>query len=440
VIIIGAGTAGCLAATTTAKAGLSTLIVDRKDQPDIGRKVCGDAVGKHHFDHLGLKEPTGNQLERIMEGVRIFSPDMQTIFDVRGEGLNGFLLNRHVFGQRLLENAIETGASLKDSTQALEPILENGYVTGVATKDLKTEIITRLTSKVLIDASGFPAVVRKKLPEEMGIDLEVKNADIEACYREIRELKEPIEDPDLCQIYLTQKLCPGGYYWIFQKSGSNVNVGLGVAMTENFPNPKELLYRHVLTKPIFKDSSLVEGGAWYVPTRRPLDSMVGNGVIIIGDAACQVNPIHGGGIGPSMKGGTIAGKTIIEALEKDDFSRETLWNYNVDYMDTYGLKQAGLDVFRKLLQESDDKELSFGMAYKLITEEDLLQTSLGKEVKLSITDKATRAFRGVRKFSFLQKLRERIKQMNRAREQYKNYPKSPEQFEDWKRKTEKLFN
>ena len=439
VIIIGAGTAGCLAAKTTAKVGLDTLLIDRKTKQGIGRKVCGDAVGKHHFDHLGLKHPSGDELERVMEGVRIFSPDMQTIFDVKGEGLNGFLLNRYVFGQRLLKEAMNAGASLKDSTQALEPIIEKGYVTGIAAKDLKTQTATKLSGKAVVEASGFPAIIRKKIPKEMGIDLEVKNEDVEACYREIRELKEPIENPDLCQIYLTQEICPSGYYWIFPKSDSKVNVGLGVAMTGNFPNPKDALYKHVLTKPIFKDSSIVEGGAWYVPTRRPLDNMVGNGIIIIGDAACQVNPIHGGGIGPSMKGGTIAGKTIIEALEKDDVSRGGLWAYNVNYMETYGLKQAGLDVFRKLLQESEDEELSYGMAYKLITEEDLLQTSLGKEVKLSISEKTTRAFRGMRKFGFLRKLRDRINVMNKTRAWYKRYPVSLEGFEEWKQGVDKLF-
>ncbi len=439
VIIIGAGTAGCLAATTTAKAGLNTLLIDRKTRQDIGRKVCGDAVGKHHFDHLGLKHPSGDELERVMEGVRIFSPDMQTIFDVKGEGLNGFLLNRHAFGQRLLKDAVNAGASFKDATQALEPIIEKGYVAGITAKDLKTQTTTKLSGKAVVEASGFPAIIRKKIPKEMGIDLEVKNEDVEACYREIRELKEPIENPDLCQIYLTQKICPRGYYWIFPKSDSKVNVGLGVAMTKNFPNPKDTLYKHVLTKPIFKNSTVVEGGTWYVPTRRPLDNMVGNGIIIIGDAACQVNPIHGGGIGPSMKGGTIAGKTIIEALEKDDVSRGGLWAYNVNYMETYGLKQAGLDVFRKLLQESDDEELSYGMAYKLITEEDLLQTSLGKEVKLSIGEKTTRAFRGMRKFGFLRKLRDRINVMNKARAWYKRYPVSLEGFEDWKQGVDKLF-
>lgn len=83
VIIIGAGTAGCLTAKTTATAGLRTLLVDRKTRQDIGIKVCGDAIGKHHFDHLNLKYPSGDALERVMEGVRIFSPDMKTVFDVK---------------------------------------------------------------------------------------------------------------------------------------------------------------------------------------------------------------------------------------------------------------------------------------------------------------------------------------------------------------------
>jgi digeranylgeranylglycerophospholipid reductase len=439
VIVVGAGTAGCLTATTIAKAGLETVLIDRKAREEIGRKVCGDAVGKHHFDHLGLEPPKGNQLERVMEGVRIFSPDMETVFDVKGEGLSGFLLNRHMFGQRLLKDAVDTGAELRDSMQAMEPIIENGYVRGVKAKDLKTETEVNLFGKVLVEASGFPAIIRKKLPTEMGIDTEVKNEDVEACYREIRELKKPFEDPELCQIYLTEKICPGGYYWIFPKSGTKVNVGLGVAMTGNFPNPKDTLYKHVLSQPIFKDSTVVEGGAWYVPTRRPLDNMVGNSIVIVGDAACQVNPIHGGGIGPSMKGGSIAGETIIEALEKGDVSRGGLWAYNVRYMESYGLKQAGLDVFRSLLQECDDEELNYGMQYKLITEDDLLQTSLGKQVKLNITEKAVRVSRGIRKVGFLKKLNDAVKRMEKVREWYRDYPLSPEGFEKWKHKTKALF-
>lgn len=438
VIVVGAGTAGCLTAKTTAKAGLNTLLIDLKKKSDIGLKVCGDAVGKHHFDHLGLKHPRGVELERIMEGVRIFSPDNQTVIDVKGEGLSGFLLNRHAFGQRLLDEAVDAGAVLRDSTQALEPIVKNGYVRGIKAKNQKTAN-SELTAKVTVEASGFPAILRKKLPPSLGIDTEVESKDVEACYREIRELKQPLENPELCQIYVTQEITPGGYYWIFPKGDNRVNVGLGIAMTNGFPNPKDTLYKHVLSKPIFKNSRIVQGGAWCVPTRRPLDNMVGNGIVIVGDAACQVNPIHGGGIGPSMKGGTIAGKTIIDAIEKDNVSRIGLWAYNGNYMEVYGLKQAGLDIFRKLLQSSDDEELNYGMACRLITEEDLLQTSLGQEVKLNITEKAVRVFRGMRKIGFLKRLRDMAKAIGVTREWYKNYPESPEGFEEWKRKTKALF-
>ncbi|MEM2352136.1 MAG: FAD-dependent oxidoreductase, partial [Thermoproteota archaeon] len=69
VIVVGAGTAGCMAAWTAAKAGLSVCLIDYKDYDSIGDKVCGDAIGKHHFDNFGLAYPRGDELERTIEEV-----------------------------------------------------------------------------------------------------------------------------------------------------------------------------------------------------------------------------------------------------------------------------------------------------------------------------------------------------------------------------------
>jgi flavin-dependent dehydrogenase len=210
-------------------------------------------------------------------------------------------------------------------------------------------------------------------------------------------------------------------------------------MRDKFPNPKEQFYKYVLTKPIFDGSLLLNGGAWYDPTRRPLDNMVGNGVIITGDAACLVNPIHGGGIGPSMISGYLAGKTIVEALEKGDVSQEALWQYNVKYMENYGTKQASLDVFRFLLLKCSDQDLNYGMKYKLLTEEDVLKAGLGEEFHLNITETAKRVFRGLKRVHFLNKLRVTVNLMNRFKAHYRNYPATPEDFEKWRLKTEALF-
>lgn len=439
VVIVGAGTAGCMAAKTAAEKGLNVCIIERKRLPEIGRKVCGDAIGKHHFDELRLPPPSGNELERKILGVKIYSPDMETSFTVLGEGLHGYMINRHVFGQRLLKMALDAGAMLLDSTLALEPIIEKGAVVGVSAKNLISGEKMEVFGNVTIDASGYNAVLRSRLPSEIGIEGEVDRSEVEACYREIRELKVEMDELDFCQIYLNQAVARGGYVWIFPKRNRHVNVGLGVAMTGAFPNPKQQLYTHVLSQKIFEGSRLVEGGAWFVPTRRPLYSLVGNGVMVAGDAACQVNPIHGGGIGPSMAGGKLAAETAVLAHERGDFSLETLWEYNVQYMRGYGAKQAGLDVFRILLQNCSDEDLNYGMKYKLITEEDLLKASMGGEARFNITDVTMRIFRGLRRLGFLMKLRETSNLIRKARELYRNYPENPEGLEKWKLQVEAVF-
>jgi len=440
VIVVGAGTGGCITAKTVADKGLDVCLIDRKAKADVGEKVCGDAIGKHHFDGLRLECPKGEELKRKIVGIKVFSPNMKTVFRVKAERFHGFIIDRLLFGQRLLNDAIDAGAIFLESTQALEPIMENGYVTGVVAIDQKEGKEFSLYSRVVVDASGYPAALRRSIPPECGIETDVDKGDVVICYREIRELKEQISEPDSCEIYLNQSLFPGGYAWIFPEDGAKVNVGLGVAMASKFPNPKKQLYEKVLSQPLFAKSSVVNGGGGHVPTRRPIDCMTGNGIIIVGDAACQVNPIHGGGMGPSMMGGVLAGETIVEAIEKGDVSREGLWLYNTKYMQSYGAKQAGLDVFRLLLQQLGDDDLNWGMKYELITEEDVFKTSMGEDVRLNITEKTQRIFRGIKKLSLLKKLRDSANLLRNVKAHYRNYPESPKDFDAWKKKAHKLID
>jgi len=439
VIVVGAGTGGCLAAKTVAEAGINVCMIDQKPEQNIGDKVCGDAIGKHHFDNINLVHPSGAELEQKMEGIKVYSPDMETVVTVKGEGIHGYLVNRQLFGQRLVKEAKDAGASLMDSTIVSEPVIKNGIVVGVLAKEPKTGNNLSLSAKVVVDASGHSAVLRKKLPPELGIETEVKDEDVIICYREIREVKETISDPGFCKIYLDLQRFPGGYYWIFPKSSTTVNVGLGVAMTKGFPNPKKLYHEFVLSMPLFKGSRALTGGGGLVPTRRPISSMVGNGVMIVGDAACQVNPIHGGGIGPSMMGGVKAGEVIIKALEKGDVSRRGLWSYTGMFMELYGAKQAGLDVFRMLLQRLTNNEMNYGMLHHLITDEDLLKASMGEDLKLNITEKTSRLFKGLGSLSLLKKLNTTAKLMKEIKALYRNYPSSPEGLREWEEKTNRVI-
>jgi geranylgeranyl reductase family protein len=423
-----------------AESDLEVYLVENKKKEEIGEKICGDAVGEHHLRRLGLENPIGGELEKRIEGIRIYSPDMQTVFKIAHEDFKGFILNRHLFGQWLLKKATDKGATLLDSTKCLEPIIEKGFVTGIIARDLKKNTRIRMKSRAVVDASGFAAVLRRRLPRSMGIETEVANRDVEACYREIRQLKQENEESEYCEIYLNHNIAPGGYAWIFPKTGARVNAGLGICMMGRFPNPRTQFYRHVLSKKLFDGSLLLSSGAWYDPTRRPLDSMVANGVSIVGDAACLVNPVHGGGIGPSMLSGQLAGKTIVKALETGDAGQEALWPQNQAYMSSYGDKQASLDVFRMLLLSSRDEDLNYGMSCRLLTEDDVLKASMGEDFHLKVTQTARRVFRGLKNLRFLGKLRVTVDLMKRVRAHYGNYPENPEGFPGWKTRVEELFN
>ena len=82
VIVIGAGTAGSVAAFTAAKKGLKTIILERKAKEDIGNKVCGDGVGSRHLEYLpsiGIKLDKSKIVHSYPEEAHIISPDKRNV-------------------------------------------------------------------------------------------------------------------------------------------------------------------------------------------------------------------------------------------------------------------------------------------------------------------------------------------------------------------------
>ena len=434
-LVVGAGVAGCMAARVGAERGLSVCIIDVKPRDRIGEKVCADAIGKHHFDRLGLAYPKGVELKARIKGVRVFSPSRRISYFVEGEG---FIVNRKPFGQRLLKEALDAGAELLDKTKALGPIVKDGFVVGVEAKRPQVGKL-EIYAEVTIDASGFLATIRSNMPPEAGFPSWIDRRDYCVGYREVRELKGGLEEPDVCHIYLSSILAPGGYAWVFPAGEGRANVGLGVQAVEGHPNPRALLYEHLLSWPMFKGSRVLEAGGWFIPTRRPLENMAWNGLLLAGDAACQANPLHGGGIGQSLLGGSLAAEVASDAIEAGDVSLKALWAYNVQFMRLMGARNAELDVFRIFLQKLTDDEIEYGMSKKLIGEEDLARVSEGESISLSALDKLSRALRALGRPGFLRRLSRTLKLMKEVRQHYEAYPASPDRFKSWEEKARALF-
>jgi len=437
-LIVGAGTGGCLASRTAGKLGLRTCVIDAKSQESIGDKACGDAVGKHHFDNLSLAYPRGDELEGELSGCRLWSPNRKASLLIAGLGAKAFMVNRRAFGQRLLKEAQDAGALFLERTQASAPVIRDGCVIGVSAVNTATGEKKELLGRVVVDASGVQAVLRSKLPDEFGVERHVRPEDIEVAYRELLQPRLTGDPMEYGEIYLTNKLAPGGYAWLFPKGEKLVNVGLGVQMRAGYPHPRERFSEFLKAEARLQGARVLDGRGAQVPTRRPLDSLVANGFMVVGDAACQVNPIHGGGIGPSMMGGRMAAEAAAQAIENSDVTRRGLWGYNIAYMRGYGAKQATLDVFRRFLQTTDDDDLDHGMEHKIIREADVLKASLEGGLRLSISEKASMTFRARGRLSFLVRLRRTARKMALVRRHYEAFP-SIEGYPAWLERTKKLL-
>ena len=96
-IVVGAGTAGCLAAKTIAEKGLKVCVIEKKKREDIGEKICGDALGEHHLKTLGLEKPTGGEFEAKIDGIKIYSPRRKHSIHNRRQRLRRLLTQQTPF-------------------------------------------------------------------------------------------------------------------------------------------------------------------------------------------------------------------------------------------------------------------------------------------------------------------------------------------------------
>ncbi|MCP8322998.1 MAG: NAD(P)/FAD-dependent oxidoreductase [Candidatus Methylarchaceae archaeon HK02M2] len=431
-IIVGAGTAGCMAGIAAAEQSSKVLMLDCKDFKEIGEKVCGDAIGKHHFKTVKLKNPPSNVIKGRMDAIFVYSPSGRHGYEVEGDG---YALNRYEFGRWLLNQALDKGVEMKSNTKVISPILDKEKAIGVKVLNKKQGVSLSFLGRTVIDASGWTGVLRRTLPEMHGIVKEPPWEDFAVCYREVRELKVNIEDQNCAKIYLDANIAPQGYWWFFPQGDNLVNIGIGVKGGCG-NDPKHIFKDHLANLPILKDSKILTGGGGVVPTRRPLHSLVVYGTIFAGDSGFTANPIHGGGIGQSMIAGSIAGRIAIESLSDDDPSK-ILWKVNKEFVDAYGMKAASLEIFKIFLQELDNEDLEFGIENRLITNSDLERLSYGNG-DLSITEKARRMIRGMKRPSILRNLAETARYMNKVKKLYENYPEK-EDYEIWSKSVLDIF-
>ena len=433
VIIVGAGSAGSVTARRCAELGLRTLLLDRKPQEEVGQKVCGDEVSKSHFEATGIEIPKDDEISTSIAGADVYPPSLTNELQVRGwADFDGWTVNRLNFGQRLLNEAIRAGVDFRPGIHVGGPTTIGDQVTGVQYKEIGTDDQKIVKAKLVVDASGFAATIRNKLDTPL-IENNIDKGDIALCYREILKLKVPLAEPEVARVFLGEGTAPQGYAWIFPKGLQEVNAGIGVTGGKGKGSPKAYFADFKKRYPLLFESSVINGKGGAVPVRRPLKSLVGDGVAFVGDSALQVNPIHGGGIGAGMRAGIILGEVAREAIARRDVTAKGLWSYNTRFLTNFGRKLASLEIFRRLLQAVSDEDMDYGFEKRILEAGDLMAANKGDGFSMSTIDKMKRVKRAAGKMGLLLKIQKAASLMKKMNKLYAAYPSTSAGLDAWEK-------
>ena len=303
IIVVGAGPAGSMAARFAAEQGVSVLMLE-KDR-DVGYPVrCGEAISK-----AGVEEFIPSNEIWIKAHINKFSlnaPDgTEVIIEFQD---SGYMLERRIFDYELAKTASKAGAEILTRAYVNGLIFDDNKVAGVKYEFRGEQKEVR--AKVVIAADG----VESRVGRWAGLKTHVDFRDMECC-TQITASNITV-DPEALYFYFGKNVAPNGYFWVFPKGPDIANIGLGVGGMVG-KQKSALSFLNDFMENHYPNASVLTSIAGGVPCSITLEKISAPGLILVGDAARQVNPLSGGGIASGMIGGSIGGKIAGESVKNN---------------------------------------------------------------------------------------------------------------------------
>ena len=352
VLIAGAGPAGCLAARDIAGRGYKVGLFDSNPEGTSDKPIIIE-IEKAIFAKTNVKFPSGDDIPYTAKTLRVFSPKNVNVFSVPTDDAP-IAIYQDRFNRQLLQSAVDAGALYFPDFKAVEPFFTGSSVTGVIFNKTADSSKPVASAKIVIDATGFNATLVKAMSPEAGFDFpENPNHILTAECRFHEALPEVASEAvksgrhgdDELQVHF-------GPYGVYSTVFSFLSTGAGrayilIGYKNNCPGvpPIHEAVDRFRNKAGWFGREL-HGGSGPIRIRHSLDRLVSDGFMVIGDAACQVIPVHGSGVASGLWAGSLAAKTAVRALERKDFSTASLWSYPSEYQRGRGKILAGFDVGR----------------------------------------------------------------------------------------------
>jgi halogenation protein CepH len=340
-IVIGGGPAGATASTLLARRGHRVLLLEREQFP---REHVGESLlpaSLPILELLGVREAVEaagflKKFGATMVWGSSAEPWSWYFQETNREYPHAYQVVRATFDKILLDNAAIAGVDVRQRHRVMDLLRDGERISGVAYRDGDGQP-REARARIVIDASGQQALVAKALDLQEWDEF-FRNLAVYGYFSGVERLPEPDGNNILVEAH------PDGWCWTIPLHGGRASVGVVVDSNRaqerieagdlsSFLN--EYIAAAPNTRNLVGDATL-EGMPlavrdWSYSAR----SLIGEGYLLAGDAACFIDPLFSSGVHLAMNAGVLADAYVATLLRDEALAIESRPVYERLYLQQY---------------------------------------------------------------------------------------------------------
>ncbi len=341
VIVIGGGPAGSAAATMLAVQGIRVLLLERERFPrdHVGESLLPASIPVlEELGALAAVQDAGflPKWGATMVWGRDSTPWSWYFKETNRTYPHAYQVWRPRFDSILLDNSRAKGVDVREGHHAIGVLFEDGRAVGVRFRnDADREQVAR--ADFIVDASGQNGLLGRQLGLREWDDF-FQNLAVYGYFVG----GQPLPSPDETNIFI--EAYPQGWLWNIPIPGGSSSVGAVVDTTVGQTGiaavgARQFLMDQIAQAPhlaaMLRDADMTADPSvvkdWSYVSR----SMVGDGYILAGDAACFVDPLFSSGVHLALMSGVLAAAWVSSAMKQPDIAGPAGLVYQEMYLKEY---------------------------------------------------------------------------------------------------------